>query len=211
MKREITLREPKTGKALTLPVTPESYQVSTEMHLETVNIHGAGDAVFAGNGGLGSFSIAALLPARLYEFSRSGTPEPYIEQLKKWCREKAKLRYIVQGTKVNLPVMLEKVAYGEQDGSNDVYAELSLREYRPLKVVQVQRATQNKKRDSEPEKAPGESLYTAVYGDTLCSICRRFYGSDSPDTYNRLAAYNGKANPNLLMTGEVLKIPQPLP
>jgi len=211
MERKITLKDPKTGKALTLPVTPESYQVSAEMHLETVNIHGAGDAVFAGNAGLASFSVSALLPSARYDFAGSGNPEPYLEQLKKWCREKAKLRYIVQGTKINLPVMLESVAYGEKDGTNDVYAELSLREYRALKAVQVQKATQNKKRDDPPEKTPGESLYTAVYGDTLCSICRRYYGDDSPDTYNRLAAYNGKANPNLLMTGEVLKIPQPLP
>lgn len=110
---------------------------------------------------------------------------------------------------INLPVLLQKVSWGEQDGTNDVYGELTLREYRTLRAVKT--AVTGKPREPVVKTSSARvTRYTAQYGDTLCSICRKFYGDDSPATYEKLAAYNGKPNPNLLMVGEVLQIPIPL-
>jgi len=47
--------------------------------------------------------------------------------------------------------------------------------------------------------------YTVVKGDTLSSICRRFYGDAS--LYNKLARYNSIANPNLIYAGQQIRLP----
>jgi LysM repeat protein len=64
---------------------------------------------------------------------------------------------------------------------------------------------------SEPVVAPDEPsqesaadiIYTVVKGDTLSGIASR-YGT----TYQALAAYNGIANPSLIVVGQKIKIPQ---
>jgi len=48
----------------------------------------------------------------------------------------------------------------------------------------------------------GDITYTVVKGDTLSSIASK-YGT----TYQKLAEYNGIANPNLILVGQVIKIP----
>lgn len=48
----------------------------------------------------------------------------------------------------------------------------------------------------------GETVYTVVKGDTLSSIAAK-YGT----TYQKLAEYNGIANPNVISVGQKIKIP----
>lgn len=50
--------------------------------------------------------------------------------------------------------------------------------------------------------ANGEQVYTVTSGDTLSGIARK-YGT----TYQKLASYNGIANPNLIYVGQKIKIP----
>lgn len=50
--------------------------------------------------------------------------------------------------------------------------------------------------------ANGEQVYTVSSGDTLSGIARK-YGT----TYQKLASYNGIANPNLIYVGQKIKIP----
>lgn len=51
-------------------------------------------------------------------------------------------------------------------------------------------------------KPPAEKTYTVQSGDTLSGIAAK-YGT----TYQKLASYNGIANPNLIYPGQVIKIP----
>jgi len=198
---------------LILPVTPQSYEVSKGLNVEMVNIHELGDAILTGYGTLATIKISCMFPANDYSFASDNDPQPYINQFAKWVEEKRRVRFIVGGTRVNVPVIIEEFRYGENDGTNDVYATIIMREHRILAPVQVAAPpdANTSRGDGESGSGTSEQSYTAVYGDTLSGICRKFYGNGSADYYNRLAKFNGKSNPNILMTGEVLRIPTPLP
>lgn len=55
---------------------------------------------------------------------------------------------------------------------------------------------------SSSTPATGDTVYTVVKGDTLSGIAAR-YGT----TYQKLAAYNGIANPNIIHVGQKIRIP----
>lgn len=62
-------------------------------------------------------------------------------------------------------------------------------------------ATENKTTENETSAA-GETVYTVQRGDTLSKIAKK-YGA----TYQKIAAYNGIKNPNLIHVGQKIKIP----
>lgn len=55
---------------------------------------------------------------------------------------------------------------------------------------------------SAPAAAAGEQTYTVKKGDTLSKIASK-YGT----TYQKLASYNGIANPNAINVGQIIRIP----
>jgi hypothetical protein len=57
-----------------------------------------------------------------------------------------------------------------------------------------------------PIEAPAKRIYTVVSGDTLWAIAARFYGDGSQ--YPKIASANGIANPDLIMVGQELTIPE---
>ena len=120
------------------------------------------------------------------------------------------VRWLVSGTPVNAAVLLEGVTYREQDGTNDLYADITLRQYtRPETPVlpaepSASGAGTAASRDSATGTATAKTC-TVASGDTLWGICRRYYGDGSLAW--RLAAANGIANANLIRPGQVLTIP----
>lgn len=61
--------------------------------------------------------------------------------------------------------------------------------------------TENKTTEDKTSTS-GETVYTVQRGDTLSKIANK-YGT----TYQKIAAYNGIANPNLIHVGQKIKIP----
>ena len=57
-----------------------------------------------------------------------------------------------------------------------------------------------------PTEPPAKRIYTVVSGDTLWAIAERFYGDGSK--YPQIASANGIANPDLIMVGQELTIPE---
>lgn len=193
---------------LVFPVTPETYRVSYGMKIETINIHTLGDVHIAGYPTLATIKIECLFPAHPYAFIQSGArtddPYSYVDQLREWCRSRAVLRYIISDTPVNIPVLIEEIEAGEQDGTGDVYATITLREYRELSAGAAASGNNGAKRTTE-EAPKTMQTYTVVKGDTLSAICRRFYGDAS--LYNKLARYNSIANPHLIYAGQQIRLP----
>ena len=197
MERVIILKNTKTGQALTLPVTPKSYPMAAGRTAERLDMAQTGQITLPGLLRLFSEQLEFMLPAREYPFMAPGAtadPWSYIELLTNWSESGDVCRYIVSGTDINSPVLLGPLEYGEQDGTNDVYCKLPLYEYRYLT------------RASEASGLPRTAnTYTVVSGDTLWSICQRFYGDGS--LAYKLATANGIKNPNLIHPGQVLTLP----
>lgn len=195
---------------LALPVTPDSYQVEKGVNVETINIHALGDAIVMGYGTLATISISCLLPRRSYRFSASSNAQTYIQRFEQWVEEKTELRFIISGTNVNIPVRVQSISYGERDGTNDLYADITLREYRNLQAVQVKETTTESKGRAAPETASSSKPYVIKPGDTLSAICYKEYGDASAATYNKVAAINNISNPHLIYAGNTIILPQPL-
>jgi len=193
---------------LVFPVTPESYRVSYGTKIETINIHTLGDVHVAGYPTLATIKIECLFPAHPYAFvqpgARTDDPYSYVDQLREWCHGRTVLRYIISDTPVNIAVLIEEIDAGEQDGTGDIFATLTLREYRELTAGATATGSASAKRSVGDEPQTMQT-YTVVKGDTLSAICRRFYGDST--LYGKLARYNNIPNPNLIYVGQQIRLP----
>ncbi len=190
-----------------LPVTPEGFSISYGNKVELIDIHNLGDVSVCGGKTLATIQIGCLLPRQNYSFSSSKDTDPYndVATIKSWIDEKAVLRFIVSDTGINLPVLITSISYGENDGTNDIYATLVLQEYREVKAeTEYTAATGNNPREGDSQPVKSDS-YPVVKGDTLSAICKDRYGKAS--LYPKVAAYNKIKNPNLIFIGQTIKLP----
>lgn len=91
------------------------------------------------------------------------------------------------------------------DLGDDIEVEIKLKQYVEygLKSVPVDNTKKTKKK-SRTEKTTETTAYTVQKGDTLWAIAKKFYGDGS--LYPYLAYINNISNPNIIHTGQVLKI-----
>ena len=186
--------------SLILPVTPESFEVGAGIKVETVNIHALGDLRIAGYPTLDSINISGFLPARQYSFAITDDVQPYalVAQFKAWSARRTVVRFLVTGTDVNLPVLVETIRYGERDGSGDVYYTLPLAEYRHVSAsAALRRAV-----DRYPMTP---QYYTPQKGENLFIISEKMYGDKNKA--KNIAAVNGIKNMHSIRGG-ILNIPQ---
>jgi len=179
--------------------------------METINIHTVGDVNIAGYPTLATVKIDCMFPAQAYPFVNQGAifdPYYYVTTLNNWCDARKLLRYVVSGTPINLPVKLESIdPVGERDGTNDVYATITMREQKILTAVQTGTTftTASLSRSYSAGTVAKANSYQVVRGDTLSGICRKQYGD--ANLYAKLAKYNGIKNPSLISIGQIIKLP----
>lgn len=210
MSAKFILKDTAAGKELVLPVTPSGYSIEHGRKINTITMQQMGDINLPGPFSLFDEPLDCLLPAHDYPFNQPGAstnPFTYLEQLEKWSDSGAILRFIVSDTPVNAAVLLGPIRYEERDGTGDLYCTIPLRRYRALSAGTQNPQTGNAARavETPPEKA---SAYTVKAGDTLYALCRKFYGD--PSLYGKLAEANGVKNPNLILVGQALKLPEKL-
>jgi nucleoid-associated protein YgaU len=204
--KKIIFKDTKKNTELILPVTPPSFEVSHGINIETVNINTLGDVALAGYGTLPTFKVNCMFPAREYPFNQPSAeldPYVYVNKFEAWCDSHTVLRFIVSETIVNAPVLISDISYGEKDGTGDVYATITMRKYRELSSVQTNN-TGNSGRSIEKTTVATKN-YTVKSGDTLGSICRKYYGDSSVSA--KLASFNGIKNKNLIIANSTIKLP----
>lgn len=204
-----------TGEEVILPVTPQRYRVETGQGTQVVNLTQFGDYALAGNPSIFAFTVECMIPAQIYPFALGGAsndPKRTIAFFERMVQEKQIVRFVVSDTLVSREVLVERIEWGEQDGTNDVYATLTLLPYRRLAPAQeAQTLTSSTYIEVQGEPRTGDApqvtqqSYRIQRGDTLWGICRRFYGDGA--LAGQLAQYNGVKNPNLIYDGALLDIP----
>lgn len=208
MLRKIILKNTKTGEALTMPVTPSGYQVEGGRLVESLDMAQTGQINLPGLLSLFNQQQDFLLPSNARSYTvegYSGDPWAIVEKLIKWSSDGDVLRFIVSDTPVNVPVLLAPVVYGEVDGTNDVAAKLTFRQYRDLTPETTENTSTGNLSRSAVRSTAKTSTYTVVSGDTLWGICRKYYGDGT--LYAKLATYNSIKNANLIRVGQKITIP----
>lgn len=193
-----------------MPVTPPSFEIQESRNMETVNIYSLGDVALLGTNTYSTIKMEFLLPAQKYPFvliDQIVDPYAYVSTFRRFRDDGTVMRLIISGTTVNIPVRVQEMTYKEQDGTNDLYMTLTLCEYKELAAVKVESTKAGADNAARAvETQPGTpDTYKIVSGDTLWSICRRFYNDSG--LASKLATYNGIKNPNLIYAGSTLRLP----
>ena len=206
--RRIALKD--GNNELILPITPPSFRVSSGIGVETVNIHGLGDVRIAGYSTLDQITINSFFPAQEYGFSLTSYVDPWIlvGKVQEWQTNRTVVRFIITGTNINKPVVIENFSVGEQDGSNDVYYTLSMAEYRYVTTTAATPSVTAIRAVTRPVETQPKTpqSYMVQRGDCLRHIAQYFYGDQS--YYKQIAELNNIKNPDLIYPGDTLKLPE---
>lgn len=206
---EFWLKKSNSDKIM-LPVNPESFAFTEKHNNTSVNVNSIGEVNLLGKRDLKTGTISSHFPKRDRNYANNSgrqAPYTYINKLLSWKSSGKPVQLIITGTKINFQVTIETLKYGEQDGTGDVYYDLTLKEYRAVEIKKTKLKKTEKSKPKRPAAKKKTKTYTVKSGDCLWNIAKRFYGNGAQYTkiYN---ANRGKIkNPNLIYPGQKLTIP----
>lgn len=195
-----------TGEELVMPVMPADFKISTGRKISNIDMAACGEVNVVGLETLLNEQQTFWLPSNQHP-AAVNWQDPYsiVQTLTEWSLSGDVIGYIIYGTPVNQPVVIESVEISEEDGTNDVYVTITIKGYRFLSAEQTVSRGNNARSDAEGSKSSDTQSYIVQNGDTLWAICLKYYGDGS--LAYKLAGYNGVKNANLIYAGDVLKIP----
>jgi LysM repeat protein len=210
----------KGDDTIRFPVTPSEVSCETSAVINTESVNDLGSVSLFGGTELRTIPISSFFPNRQYSFCTYSNVEPpyeFVSKIEKWQNEGKKLRYIVSDGHTNIPVMISSFSYREQDGTGDVYFDLSLIEYKEIKLNKTTSSNNNSNNNSTDrttENAPkptGENkTHKVVAGDSLWAIAQKYYGDGSQYIKIKEAnkdKYASLKNNNIIYTNMELVIP----
>ena len=217
---EIYLKE-NDSNMIRFPVTPSEVICETSANISTESINDLGNVSLFSGVELRSIPINSFFPNRQYSFCTYSNVEPpyeFVSKIEKWQNEGKKLRYIVSDGYTNIPVMINSFTYREQDGTGDVYFDLSLIEYKEIKLNKTtsnsSNNSSNNSTDRTTENAPkpsGENkTHKVSSGDSLWAIAQKYYGDGSQYPKIKEAnkdKYTSLNNNNIIYSNWELVIP----
>lgn len=123
-------------QVIQLPIVPAELKIQDTVNNETFTTVNQGDIKLLGLRGLKSISFDSFFPAKEYSFSRNKDMFgwEYVEIIDAWIEKRMPIR-IVAGSAINILMSIDSFEYGLQDGSGDVYYNLSLSEFKEIKLT----------------------------------------------------------------------------
>lgn len=215
---EFWLKNETTGESLLLPVTPEGYEGSFGMEIETVRATELGDINTTGRRKPQSLTLSCFFTAKDYRFVRKGgvsvnNAMDYVSLIRKWLEAKDIIRVVIadeRGARINEQFYIEDITFGEKREDNgDIPYTIAFRQYTPMKVTAIGQPAANTARADAATAAPKkQKSYTVKKGDCLSAIAREVYGDASQwkKIYEANKGTIGK-NPNLIFPGQEYTIP----
>ena len=217
---ELYLKE-NDSNVLRFPVTPSEVICETSANISTESVNDLGNVSLFSGVELKSIPIDSFFPNKDYSFcTYSNIEKPYelVRKLETWQNNGTKLRYIVSDGYTNIPVMINSFTYQEQDGTGDVYFNLSLVEYKEIKLNKTSSSDNsnsnnnatNRPTENAPKPSGENKTHKVVKGDSLWSIAQKYYGDGSKYTKIKEAnkdKYTSLSKNNIIYTNMELVIP----
>ena len=211
-------------KAIRLPVIPSEFERVIDAGYDTNAIIGLGDVAVLTSNGLAQLSLSSFFPNKEYSFNEySNVPKSYdmVRYFKEWKNKGTVVRVIFTGTDINQEMYITNFAYGERDGTGDVYYNMDLLEYRPIIVPTItennSNNTQNTNRPTDTNNNSNKNntnntqkTHKVKKGDCLWDIAQKYYGKGS--LYPKIkeankSKYPSLAKSNVIYTNMELIIP----
>ena len=212
-------------KAIRLPVIPSEFERVIDAGYDANAIIGLGDVAVLTSNGLAQLSLSSFFPNNEYSFNEySNVPKPYdmVRYFKEWKNKGTVVRVIFTGTDINQEMYITNFAYGEKDGTGDVYYNMDLLEYRPIIVPTI---TENNSNNTQNTNRPTDTnnnnsnknntnntqkTHKVKKGDCLWDIAQKYYGKGS--LYPKIkeankSKYPSLAKNNVIYVGMELIIP----
>lgn len=168
-----------------LPITPRGYEMKTSQNNKTVDILDFGEAMLFSNARLKRLSFSGFFPhpKHNYPFIIGDIKAPIecVELFTKWKEMKKPIRVIITDSPVNLMMGLKEFNYREQEGTRDIYYQVSFIEYKELNTPMANNDKQTdditglKARTDEP--ANPESWVDKA--DDILDASKKVYGDYS--------------------------------
>lgn len=161
-----------------LPINPTELMPDRRWNNQKININNRGDVLLIGKRQLITVELSSYFPAHWSSICMVGksklkTPEEYDDIFAQW--QGKQIRFITVGpyTHINLLCVIDSYKSGFKDGTNDIYYEATLCEYR-----KKAKSNGKKKRSSNTKKKSVKTVKTKK-GDTLRALAKRYLGSAS--------------------------------
>lgn len=205
-------------KTYKLPVNPEEIKRSRELQVETFQVLKTGQVSVAAGCGLEEYSFEAEFPSHSYHYVESGAEadaDHYEKMFHRVQKNRIPVRFIASNginDDLSVKVLIKSMEVVEKAGEEgDKYISLKLMEYRKpgkrYEAVQISGALVKKEAEqTETERSAVEKQTHIVQpGDTLWGLAKRYYGNG--EQYPKILAANPEiGNPNLIYSGQVLRI-----
>lgn len=215
-KRQLWLTYNGEREKIQFPVLPETFEVSFGNTNKTVDISGLGEIVILQDRAAIEVSWDSFFPATKFpgvQVDSLTPPKTLLKTICDWKSSDKPVHIILTGTDANFFAAIQSIQPSEEGGDPDsIYYKIKLKEYREVKVRQVQVNITTKvatvsSQATRTDNRVQEKTYTVKSGDCLWNIAKSLLGSGSRYTEIYNLNKDKIKNPNLIYPGQVLRIP----
>lgn len=211
----IQLYNAKTGESITLPLNPETTDVSNEKDIRTYNILGYGEVSVAGNKQLKRLTLSNVLPDNETYFSllaslvKQLNYKPYslqetVDMINRWVDTNAIIRVIISGY-LNAEFRIQNHISHIRESIPDLGYTIELIEYRNPKKESVIEKTVSSKIVNLKERVINKYVpaqLTGQTGQTIYKLAKLTYGGK----WEELRQKNGNIEANASIAGQIVEM-----
>lgn len=191
-----------------LPITPSVLGVDRNSEIESESVVKLGEVDSFGGMKLKTIDLEGFFPKQNYSFVHNKLePYDYSYKLQVWQNNGTVIRITITDTPTNMLCRINKFNTREQDGTRDLYFEISLIEHKTKNIPGLNNSTS---RPTENSTSGTQRTHKVVKGDNLWDISHKYYGKGS--VYKKIneankSKYPSLANNNVIYPNWILIIP----